>query len=281
LVFEVTDLETGCIHYSLNASKRSTVLKIDTEYDKVIEYYNKLANSAKSRFKEPITRAISLFRTGYWDFSRSSQFRNYWIALEQLIESAKPKRLNKLKSTTSQGRAKIKQKLDIIDYVPRLTITWKSTPGTYIINGMLGSIRAEISSNQQLSTNLSHDPRLRQWDSDDITILENTRTLLRNISNNTIRQNLRELSALFRGKKKQKLKEEVLGLRQSEELRIGILKAKRNELTHEGIAYFQAEKIYTRSMEHLLVDVLEAFLSNLDAKNIDVLIRKCNRPLAI
>ena len=268
---EVTDLQSGNASYQFSSRKISKMLEIDRENDKIIEYYDKLASTSKIQFKDPIMRALSLFRSGYWDISTSSQFRNYWIALEQLIDSV-PK-------TKPLAKAKI---IDIItDRVPRLTITWQRAPDNYSINGMLGSVKMEIQNNHQLSVQLSRNPKLSKWKDDPVAIIENTQYLSRRIKNEHIKSNLLELEELFTGKKRRRLRNRVVALRDGEELRIGILYAMRNRLTHEGITYFEAEKIYIHNMETLLIDVLEAFLSHIDAENLDDLITRHNRPLDI
>jgi hypothetical protein len=206
--------------------------------------------------------ALSLFRSGYWDISTSSQFRNYGIALEQLIDNIpKTKRLTKTKI------------IDIItDHVPGLTMTWQCAPENYNINGLLGTVKMEIQNDQQLSSQLSRNPKLSKWKDDPVTIIENTRYLLRHIKNEHVKSNLQELEEIFKGRKRRRLRNRVVALRVEEELRINILYAMRNRLTHEGITYFEAEKIYIHNMEHLLIDVLEAFLSHIDAKNLGDLI---------
>jgi hypothetical protein len=265
LDFEVTELQTGNTLYRFNSKQNSEILKLGKKDDRIIKYYHKLASS-KNWLKDSIMRALSLFRAGYWSISISSQFRNYWIALEQLIDSA----------------VKTNRSLNKFDYIPRLTITWRTRSNHHQIKGMLENVRTAIKANPQLSLKLSKSQRLKQWRNNPITIIKNTRYLLRNIRNNkTIRNNLNELNELFWGKKKRKLRKRIVDIRQEEELRVNILYAFRNTLTHKGITYFGTDKIYTQNMESLLIDVLEVFLSHTDAQNLDQIVRSCNKPLDI
>jgi hypothetical protein len=267
LAFEVIAKSAGSGFTHFSSVKRSEMLRVDEKYDGIIEYYDNLARNHNIKFRASLLRALSLFRRGFWDESVSSQFRNYWIALEQLIENV--------------SKTRWSRRLSIIELVPRLTVTWRDTGAAYNIGGLMRNVMNEMRTNQQLASKVSKHPKLRHWEKYPVIILENIPYLLKNVTNDIIKGNLTELQEMFDGRARRFIRNAVISLRQKEELRVGILKSTRNSLTHEGLTYFEADKIITHNLERLLVEVLDAFLSNLDAKYVDEIIKSQNRPMTI
>jgi hypothetical protein len=208
IAFEVID-EMGSGFAEFGSAKRSEMLEVDGEYERIVEYYDKLARHHNTALRDSLQRALSLFRRGYWDESISSQFRNYWIALEQLIDSV--------------PRTKSSRKSSIMELVPRLTITWRDTGAAYNIGGLMRNVMGEIRKNQQLAAKVSKHPRLKNWEKSPLLILENIQYLQKHVTDAIISGNLAELHELFGGKHRKYLRSAVLKNRQAEELLVKVL----------------------------------------------------------
>lgn len=242
----------------------SDMLKIDMEYERIIEFYQDIINTKDGKFEDHIIRAIAWFRTGRWENIPHEKFLSYWIALEEIVLSDSIK----------------DQKKNLLKLLPRLTISWRKTGYAYVIGRYLVQIYSNIEKDLKLKNYLNTNTLLRGWKINSQLILQNLH-LLKNQCKAKTKNSIERLENHLSSINIIDLKNEIATLRNEQKFKTAILYERRNSLVHEGITYSPEMELLCNALKSILVDALDPVMRLKHKKTITQIISAYNSPYQI
>jgi hypothetical protein len=267
--YEAIDLQTSSGLVTMKSVRSSEMLHIDSEYERIVGYYDSLLNS-NFRLRNPLVRSLTWFHKGYWEPIYYAKFISYWVALEQLIIAA-------------SGRSA--KKTTLINLVPKLSGTWRKSSAAWIINQFLQEIITRLKSDSSVSNLLSSTPKLSSWESEPAIIVENIhkiKALCSMIQGDTpAKTSMDNFSNWLTPRMTKAIRKNIATVRKIEKFKMANLNQRRNLLAHEGVTYSLELEIMTLALERQLIEALHAILRFRDKTSMQSIAHQYNRPFQI
>lgn len=239
------------------------MISIDSDYEKILSFYNILLNEQFNSENQKIERAFDWYHRGHWSDLSHQKFISQWIALEQLLT----------KNNKNKGDILLK-------FIPKFVTTWTHDFSTYGLRQWFTGITKELEKNGKVKKFMNSNSNFEGWESNHAIIFEKLNILYPQLKGEAKKcadliQN--ELTPL----KIREIKKMVKNKRSHVKFKIALLYAKRNALVHEAATYSTELEIMTNELEKILVSVLSPIISHRKKKTIEKIIFEHNRPFHV
>lgn len=194
------------------------------------------------------------------------KFVSFWIALEKLVVD--------YSGRTSRSKEKL-----LLHYLPKVTVSWRSTSINYGVTNHIGSIIYSIKEDTPLRNKLNRNNNMKEWDKG-YAILENLDFLERIAKNKNIEQQISLLREFLTPDSMRSVNKQVSVKRKIEKFRVAYLYSMRNSVFHEGRI---SEKTLTEC-NVILKKILDNLLQVLTSQNFDTMnkiVKYVNRPYSM